>query len=84
MHKTDVPNRHCDTVGRNPAEIRKTAGLFFRNPFDDLDDSLKTVERCAGLGVCLINVAVMPGNPDPIGFVRRLGDEVVPKLAAIG
>jgi hypothetical protein len=83
-HKTDVPNRHCDTVGRNPAEIRMTAGLFFRNPFDDLDDYLKTVQRCAGLGVCLINVAVMPGNPDPIGFVRRLGDEVVPKLAAIG
>jgi hypothetical protein len=53
-------------------------------PFDDLDDYLKTVQRCAGLGVCLINVAVMPVNPDPIGFVRRLGDEVVPKLVGIG
>jgi F420-dependent oxidoreductase-like protein len=83
-HKIDVLNRHCDAVGRNPAEIRMTAGLFFRDPFDDLDEYLKTVEAYAEMGVCLVNVGLMPGNPDPLGFVRRLGDEVVPKLAGIG
>ena len=82
--KADIFNRHCDTVGRNPAEIRKTAGLFFRDPFDDLDEYLKTMEDYAKLGICLVNVGVMPGNPDPLGFVKRLADELVPRLAAIG
>jgi F420-dependent oxidoreductase-like protein len=83
-HKTDALNRHCDTVGRNPAEIRKTAGLFFRDPFDDLDDYLKTLQAYAELGFHLVNVGVMPGNPDPVGFVRRLADELAPRLAGIG
>jgi F420-dependent oxidoreductase-like protein len=81
-HKIDVLNRHCETVGRDPGEIRKTAGLFV-DPFDDLDGYLKTVESYAELGVELINVGPIPGNPDPVGFVRRLGDEVVPRLASI-
>jgi hypothetical protein len=38
---------------------------------------LKIVERFAELGVELINVGLLPGNPDPIGFIRRLGDEVI-------
>jgi F420-dependent oxidoreductase-like protein len=84
QHKIDVLNRHCVAVGRNRAEIRTTAGLFFRDPFDDLDEYLRTLEAYAELGVYLVNVGVMPGNPDPLGFVRRLGDEVVPKLAGIG
>ena len=81
-HKIDVLNRHCETVGRDPADIRKTAGLF-RDPFEDLDDYLETVQSYARLGIDLINVGPLPGNPDPVGFVRRLGDEVVPKVAAI-
>src|ERR1700677_3279981 len=32
-HKLDVLQRHCDTVGRDFAEIQKTVGLFI-NPFD--------------------------------------------------
>jgi hypothetical protein len=32
----------------------------------------------------LINVGPLPGNPDPVGFIRRLGDEVVPKAVEIG
>jgi hypothetical protein len=68
--------------GRDPADIRKTAGLF-RDPFEDLDDYLETVQSYARLGIDLINVGPLPGNPDPVGFVRRLGDEVVPKVAAI-
>jgi F420-dependent oxidoreductase-like protein len=83
-HKSDALNRHCDTVGRNPAEIRKTAGLFFRDPFDELDDYLKTLEAYAESGVQLVHVGVMPGNPDPVGFVRRLADELAPRLAGIG
>ena len=82
-HKIGVLKQHCDTVGRDPAGIRLTAGLF-RDPFTDLDDYLTTLQSYAHLGIDLINVGPLPGNPDPVGFVRRLGDEVVPKVAAIG
>lgn len=82
-HKVEVLNRHCDAVGRDPGEIRKTVG-YFVNPFDDLDGYLRTVEGYAGLGVELVNAGPFPGNPDPVGFVRRLGDEVIPRLAEIG
>jgi F420-dependent oxidoreductase-like protein len=82
-HKLDVLQRHCDTVGRDFAEIQKTVGLFI-NPFDDVDTYLKSVEGLAGLGVELINTGPFPGNPDPAGFVKRFGDEVMPRVAQIG
>ncbi len=82
-HKIEVLNRHCETVGRDPGEIRKTVG-YFVDPFEDLDGYFKTVEGYAGLGVEMVNAGPFPGNPDPVGFVRRLGDEVIPRLAEIG
>lgn len=83
--KIEVLNRHCEAVGRDPGEVRKTSGgLAGADPFDDTDEFLKTVERYAALGVDMINIGPMPGNPDPVGFVRRLGDEVIPRLAEIG
>lgn len=65
------------------AEIRKTVGVF-ADPFADPDGYLKTVEQYARLGIEMINSGPLPGTPDPVGFVRRLGDELVPKLAEIG
>ena len=82
-HKVDVLNRHCDTAGRDTAQIRKTVGVF-ADPFEDTSGYLRTVERYAELGVEMINAGPLPGNPDPVGFVRRLGDELVPRLAEIG
>ncbi len=82
-HKIEVLHRHCDTVGRDAGEIRKTVG-FFVNPFEDRDGFFETVERYAELGVEMVNAGPFPGNPDPVGFIRRLGDEVIPKLAQIG
>ncbi|MDM4138610.1 MULTISPECIES: LLM class F420-dependent oxidoreductase [Mycobacterium] len=82
-HKIEVLHRHCDAVGRDPGEIRKTVG-YFVDPFEDLDGYFRTVEGYAALGVKLVNAGPFPGNPDPVGFVRRLGDEVIPRLAEIG
>jgi alkanesulfonate monooxygenase SsuD/methylene tetrahydromethanopterin reductase-like flavin-dependent oxidoreductase (luciferase family) len=79
-HKIDVLHRHCDAVGRDPADIRLTAALF-TNPLDDVDAYLKTAERFAELGIDQINVGPLPGDPDPVGFIKRLGDEVIPRLA---
>ncbi len=81
-HKIDVLHHHCDDVGRDPGVIRKTAGLFI-DPFDG-DTFMTKAEEFAALGVDLVNVGPFPGNPDPVGFVRRLGDEVIPKLAQLG
>lgn len=84
-HKIDVLNRHCDTVGRDPGEIRKTCGgLAVVSPFADIDEYLRNVQHFAELGIEMINVGPMPGNPDPVGFIRRLGDELATRLAEIG
>ena len=84
-HKIDVLNRHCDAVGRDPGGIRKTAGgLLPVDPFEDTDNYLKIVEGYAELGITMINVGPLPGNPDPVGFIRRFGDELIPRLSQIG
>ncbi len=83
-HKMEVLKQHCDTVGRVPNEIEVTKGFFFQDPFEDLDGFLKEVESYAAQGISLVHVGVMPGNPDPIGFIRRTCDDLLPKLAAIG
>ena len=82
-HKIDVLTRHCDTVGRDVAEIRKTVG-FFEDPFENLDGYLRKLERFSELGIDMINTGPVPGTPDPVGFVKRFGDEVMPKLSEIG
>jgi F420-dependent oxidoreductase-like protein len=80
--KVDVLKRHCDTVGRDPGEIRKTVGVL-SDPWQDIDGYLKTIERYAELGIQMINVGPIPGDPDPVGFIRRVGDELIPRLAEI-
>lgn len=82
-HKIDVLKQHCAAVGRDFSEIQLTAGLFI-DPFADLDAYLRTAQGLADLGVELVNSGPLPGNPDPVGFVNRLGDEVIPRLADIG
>ena len=82
-HKIDVLRRHCDTVGRDVSEVRKTVGLF-ADPFADIDGYLKRLERYAELGIEMINIGPVPGTPDPAGFVRRFRDELMPKVAEIG
>ncbi|QLL05319.1 LLM class F420-dependent oxidoreductase [Mycobacterium vicinigordonae] len=76
--KLDVLRRHCDTVGRNFSEIRLTAG-YFVDPFADVDEYLRVLDRYAALGIDTINTAPLPGNPDPSGWVKRLCDEVIPR-----
>jgi F420-dependent oxidoreductase-like protein len=84
-HKIEVLNRHCDAVGRDPGEIRKTyGGLLGADPFEDTDAYLRKVERCAEFGVEMINIGPVPGTPDPVGYIRRLGDQLAPRLAEIG
>ena len=81
-HKLDVLNRHCDDVGRDPADIRKTLGILV-DPLADVDGFVSTAAEYAALGFDLVNVIPLPHITDPAGFVSRLGEEVVPKLAQV-
>jgi F420-dependent oxidoreductase-like protein len=81
-HKLDVLHRHCDDVGRDPADIRKTLGILV-DPLADVDGFTSTAAEYAALGFDLVNVIPLPHITDPTGFVRRLGEEVVPKLAQV-
>jgi F420-dependent oxidoreductase-like protein len=81
-HKVDVLKRHCDDVGRDPAYIRKTLGILV-DPLADVDRFVSTAAEYAALGFDLVNVIALPNISDPAGFVSRLGDDVVPRLAQV-
>ena len=83
-HKIEVLTRHCENVGRDVAEVRKTVGLLLADPFDDVDGYLTRLEEYAELGIDMINIGPVPGNPDPAGFVQRFGDELMPRVSEIG
>ncbi len=59
-HKIDVLDGHCADVGRDPAEVQRTA-LAGGDPFDDVDAFLRRMEAYAGLGID--QVWVMPSKP---------------------
>ena len=77
QHKIEVLARHCEDVGRDPAEIRKTV-LAFGDPSADPDGFVRSVEPLAALGVELVEV--MPLTPDPVAYAASLGP-VVERLA---
>ncbi|SCE93432.1 LLM class F420-dependent oxidoreductase [Micromonospora saelicesensis] len=78
--KLDVLRGHCAAEGRDYDTIEKTV-VASQAPLDDTDAFLAEVSEYAALGVS--EVQVTPDR-DPIEFARRLGDEVLPRLADIG
>src|SRR4051794_35131961 len=66
QHKIEVLDGHCADVGRDPAQVRRTA-LAGGDPFEDLDTFLRRMEAYAGLGID--QVWVMPPAEDPVGYV---------------
>jgi F420-dependent oxidoreductase-like protein len=75
--KLDVLARHCDTEGRDPAQITKTIiGPF--DPLADTDAFLTTMQDYARLGIQ--QVWVNPTGPDPADWTARVGEHVLPKL----
>ncbi|SCF08175.1 probable F420-dependent oxidoreductase, Rv1855c family [Micromonospora coriariae] len=78
--KLDVLRGHCAAEGRDYDTIEKTV-VAHRPPLADVDAFLAEVSSYAALGVTEVQV-----TPDrhPVEFARRLGDEVLPRLADIG
>ena len=79
-HKLDVLRAHCAAEGRDYDEIEKTV-IVRTSPLADLDGFLSEVAAYAALGVTEVQT-----TPDrhPVEFAKRLGDEVLPRLADIG
>ena len=81
-HKIDVLYRHCDAVGRDPAEIQKTV-MMLVDPLADLDEFLTTAEQYARLGFDLIDVVPPVDETDLVAFAGRLGEHVIPRVAQL-
>lgn len=79
-HKLEVLRRHCDDVGRDPAEIRTTI-VTAADPTADTDGFLREMEAYAAAGVDL--VALMPGGDDPVAWTATVCRDVVPRLSSL-
>jgi F420-dependent oxidoreductase-like protein len=79
-HKLEVLDRHCETEGRDPAEVQRTV-ISGSDPLDDVDGFLGQMEQLAGLGID--QVWVGPRASDPVGSVAELCDRVLPRLAEL-
>ncbi|HWI42420.1 MAG TPA: LLM class F420-dependent oxidoreductase [Nocardioides sp.] len=71
-HKLEVLRRHCDEVGRDYDEIRKTI-LWFGDPVAETDRFVAEAEEYDALGVAL--AAIMPPQgADPVPWAEGLVD----------
>ena len=80
-HKLEVLDRHCADEQRDPAAISRTI-LGMADPLADVDGFLASMEQYGALGIDMVDV--MPLVDDPVSYVIRLGEEVVPRLAELG
>lgn len=78
-HKLEVLDRHCGDVGRDPSEIMRTM-ITGDDPFDP--GFLAQMEEYAALGI--EQVAIGPNDPDPVGWVTRVCEDVLPRLRELG
>jgi F420-dependent oxidoreductase-like protein len=73
QHKLDVLRRHCEDVGRDPAEITKTrlGGLFVAENDGELRRGLEQYASQRGIPVDMVRGYVAAGTPDQI--VEQVG-----------
>jgi F420-dependent oxidoreductase-like protein len=80
QHKLGVLDQHCEAIGRDPKEIVRTA-INIGDPLEDVDAFLGKMDQFAEAGISQIWVTAQA--PDPAGYVSRLVDDVLPRLAQI-
>jgi len=82
-HKLDVLRGHCEKVGRDYDDIRKTiGGGGALDPVADPDAFLSAMEDYAALGVTLVTVNP-PKDGDPAAWTERFVGSVLPRLRDI-
>jgi F420-dependent oxidoreductase-like protein len=78
--KIQVLDGHCETEGRDPAEVQRTA-IAGGDPLEDTDGFLRRMEEYAALGID--QVWVSPSAEDPVGSVTEICETVLPRLAQL-
>jgi F420-dependent oxidoreductase-like protein len=79
-HKLDVLRKHCETEGRDYAEITKTV-LVMRPALVDVDAFLADAEGYAAIGVT--ELETMPDR-NPVEFANGIAQQILPRLGTIG
>jgi F420-dependent oxidoreductase-like protein len=82
-HKLSVLRQWCEREGRSYDEIRRT--VLYNGPLgQDASGGAAFIDQMRALAdVGVDEVHVMPLQGDPVGFVRSLGQHVVPRLAQL-
>jgi F420-dependent oxidoreductase-like protein len=80
-HKIDVLHRHCDAVGRDPADIEVTAMLRNHPPQPSVDELLAGAEAFAAVGVS--TVVTSSTGPDPAGWLESTFGPAMDRLTEL-
>jgi F420-dependent oxidoreductase-like protein len=82
-HKLEVLQQHCDAVGRNPADIERTAGIRM-DVATDGSNVQEVIDRFAGIGELGFDMATT-ALPDVYNLeaIRLFGERVIPAVAPI-
>jgi alkanesulfonate monooxygenase SsuD/methylene tetrahydromethanopterin reductase-like flavin-dependent oxidoreductase (luciferase family) len=79
--KLDVLREHCEREGTDYQRIDKTV-LYAAPLAPGADEAARFAETMAAYAaVGITEVHVMPMHGDPVGFVRNLGEHVIPRVA---
>jgi alkanesulfonate monooxygenase SsuD/methylene tetrahydromethanopterin reductase-like flavin-dependent oxidoreductase (luciferase family) len=82
QHKLDVLAEHCSREGTDYDRIRKT--ILWSSEIDPATGGAGFVEQMKGFAAIGVDeVHVMHLGHDPVGFVRGLGDFVLPGLGSV-
>jgi hypothetical protein len=81
--KLDVLRAHCAREGTDYEHIDKT--VLYAAPLAPGADAAATFAEAmtAYAAVGVTEVHVMPMDGDPVGFVRNLGEHVIPQVASL-
>jgi F420-dependent oxidoreductase-like protein len=75
-HKQEVLTGHCEAVGRDFSEI--TLSIQPRVDYENLDATVRSVQEFVDAGARHIVLTILP--PYPAWIVRRLAEEVIPRV----
>jgi alkanesulfonate monooxygenase SsuD/methylene tetrahydromethanopterin reductase-like flavin-dependent oxidoreductase (luciferase family) len=73
--KEAVLLRHCESVGRDPAEIERTAGLGVVVIRDSREEALRVLE-----GIFASNGKATPWTSQPVGTAEDVAEFIAPFL----
>lgn len=80
--KLDVLKRHCETEGRDDADILKTI-LWAADPLAEPDAFLRQMDEYAAVGVQHVQFALTAATPDPAAFVSEVVEVLSGRLGEV-